>query len=101
MDRLFQRVASQDAEGNRDAGGETKLTQAQADLAIDMLIVRRFTPDHGTQAEDGGELSRVSQPLSNQGDFPGTGNPGDRDRLVVNTGGLQRLQGSLEQLPCN
>ncbi len=98
MNGLLQRITGQDSKGDGDARIQAELTKTQADLSIDMLVMSRFTANHGTQAENSGELAGMGQTLSGKRDFPGTGNPRDRNRLVVHTRGLQRLESALQEL---
>lgn len=50
MDCLLHGVAGQDAKKHRDVCVQRNLAKAVADLLIDVLVMRRFTSNNGTEA---------------------------------------------------
>ena len=79
---LFERVASQYAHQHGQAAVETNPPEAQADVTVDVLIVRRFAANDRSQADDGGVTFCLCQSISNQWDLPSTRNPSHVDRIV-------------------
>src|SRR5438874_5503011 len=51
VDRLFERIAGEQTEQDRNAALDPRSSQLQAHGTVDVLVVARFAADHGAQAE--------------------------------------------------
>ncbi len=98
VDGLFHGVASKHTEQYGQIQIQSYLTQAEAHLAVDMLVVGRFTSNDGPQAEDRLKFAGAGQMAGNERNFPRPRNPGDRYITVRNACLNQRLRRPSQQL---
>src|SRR5262245_60329556 len=98
VDGLVERVAGEDAENDRNAGGAAGLRDAASGAAGDVIVMIGVAADDGAQTNDGDVVFRSCQTLGDERDFKGTGNPSDIDRVIGDTVSLKRVYGAGDKI---
>ena len=95
--RLFECVARQKAEEDRQAVANADFGQRQAYGSIDVLVVRGLAPNHRAKANHSRIIAAGCQPGGGRGKLKSPRHPNNVDLLVGYAVGRERFDGAFEQ----
>ena len=96
-DRLFERVAGENAEQHRQPVVDADFAQGRAHRPVDVLVVRGFAADDRPQADHRHVAAAGGQAVGHGGNLERAGRPGHVDAVVGHAVGDERLHRALQQ----
>jgi hypothetical protein len=100
IDRLFERIAGENAEGMRNSGFLSRLADATRDFVGDYVIVQRIAAEKATDTDDGVVFASLSERAGGGGDLERAGDTDNVYSRDIGSCASQTLVRTLKQAFC-